>query len=391
MEPRVLYGTIPTHNLASLSHLKGWPHACCPPGHPWTVCIMLHYGVSAPLRCRCKHTHSPGRIGRKEVCTQEKEKPDEEGGNGGRRAGAPSYRTKSTRTAAEFRGGGGGGCTALQGCLALRTAHPNAVMAAGSALVSEHSTEKGRAAAGLAGRVRRTRVERRPRAVGTFEPGVAVQEGVGRDHARPPRVTGHLGPHQIADTVLEQLVYVSASTRAGLSLGWNLKVTAIKAIRMHPTPTPEPCLPPAEGQGSKHTLAPKRARPSLLSGNSPDTTIQTTRSLALANSAQCLHTAGAQAHTDLRLNLFPCRVGGLQACFFTWSKKNPQETRNPYSGPRGPQPRVCQFSEARGARTRGRPGSTASPPLTSHVLGLSEPPFPHRGAQVGQEAGDPTG
>lgn len=72
--------------------------------------------------------------------------------------------------------------------------------------------------------MQKTKMEKQPPTHDTFQFGVTVQERVGRDHAWPPGVTGHLGPHQIPDIVLQQLVFVSAAIRTGFSLSGNLKM-----------------------------------------------------------------------------------------------------------------------------------------------------------------------
>lgn len=79
----------------------------------------------------------------------------------------------------------------------------------------------------------------------TFEFGVAVQERVSRNHARPPRVPGHLGPHQVADIVLQQVVFVSAGAWTGLPRSWDLNLSE-RCLLTHPTP---PLGPPSVQEG----------------------------------------------------------------------------------------------------------------------------------------------
>ena len=76
---------------------------------------------------------------------------------------------------------------------------------------------------------------------GTFQPGVAVQERVGRDHAGPPRVAGHLGPHQVPDPEPQRLAFVSAAVQTGLSLSWNLETNKryVKYLALNPASYPQ--------------------------------------------------------------------------------------------------------------------------------------------------------
>lgn len=91
--------------------------------------------------------------------------------------------------------------------------------------------------------VQKTKTEKQPPVCphGTFQSGVAVQERVGRDHAGPPRVARHLGPHQVPDIVLQQLAFVSAAIRTGFSLSWNLKMNMryIEYLALNPASYPQ--------------------------------------------------------------------------------------------------------------------------------------------------------
>lgn len=86
----------------------------------------------------------------------------------------------------------------------------------------------------------------------TFEFGVAVQQRVGRDHARPPGVARHLGPHQIPDTVLQQLLSVSAAVWTGVFLSWNLKMNSnkrhIQQLALNPASRPQKTKDQLEAQ-----------------------------------------------------------------------------------------------------------------------------------------------
>lgn len=97
---------------------------------------------------------------------------------------------------------------------------------------------------------------------GTFQSGVAVQERVGRNHAGPPRVARHLGPHQVPDIVLQQLAFVSAAIRTGFSLNWNLKMNMryIEYLALNPASYPQKTKDESDQGFHTHTCThtPKR-------------------------------------------------------------------------------------------------------------------------------------
>lgn len=140
---------------------------------------------------------------------------------------------------------------------------------------------------------------------GTFELGVAVEQWVSRNHARPPRVTRHFGPHQIADIVSQQLVLVSASTRtAGLFLSWNLKRNNTRHA-----PTPRSSLPRA---GDRESLGPEVPDTRPLRREAPPCCfLMAAQPLPSANRWARVCTRQAQHHEGLFLHLFPCLVDGL--------------------------------------------------------------------------------